>query len=110
MTIAALLKKTLEGLGYPATNAVYTEAADTYFVFNESVFGADFADDAPQLERHLVQVHLFAPLKINVSALCRETKQALFDAGFSWPEIIDVSDKESRHKVFECEIVAAVGE
>lgn len=108
MSIEALLKKTLEQFGDPVENGVYQGKADRYYTFNVSTLGDNYADDAPQHERYLIQVHLFAPLTFNFITRRRQTKQALFGAGFGWPGCTDASDPNGRHLVFECEYAEGV--
>lgn len=103
MTVEARLKQTLEVFGDPVENGVYLGKANRYYVFNVSTLGADFADDAPQHERYLIQVHLFAPLTFNFVKRRVATKKALTAAGFLWPECTDASDSNGRHLVFETE-------
>lgn len=83
--------------------AVYMGSSKQYYTFNYNTIGADFADDAPNHERYLIQVHFFAPLGGNITARKHATQQALYTAGFTWPETLDLSDEMGRHIVFECE-------
>lgn len=104
MSVDAVIKSALSAFGDPVANAVYHGDAERYYVFNYSTIGSDFADDGPAHERYLVNVHLFAPLCENVTQRIKRTKKALSDAGFTWPEMVNASDDEGRHIVFECEI------
>lgn len=104
MSVAEKIMKALSTFGDPVENMVYQGTAPRYYTFNISTSGMFFANNAPQFERNLIQVHLFAPLKGNVSSRIRETKHVLRKAGFTWPETVDCSDENGRHIVFECEI------
>ena len=108
MNVNALIKAALDPFGDPVEYGAYVGAAETYYVFNGSTLGSDYGDDEPGHERHLVQVHFFCPLKVDALIRQKRTKQALFAAGFTWPSMIDATDTESRHYVFECEYVAGV--
>ena len=108
MSIEARLKAVLMRFGDPVENGVYMGTANRYYTFNVTTLGADYADDAPQHERYLVQVHLFAPLTFNFVARRKATKAALFGAGFRWPECTDASDSDGRHIVFETEYAEGV--
>ena len=108
MSVDELLRKTLLTFGDPVENAVYHGSAKRYYTFNYSTVGDDFADDAPGHERYLTQVHLFAPLSENITARIKATKEALFAAGFTWPETFNASDGDGRHIVFECETAEGV--
>ena len=98
-----MVRDALLVFGDPVENGVYAGEAKRYFVFSLASFGESFGDDEPLRERWLVNVHLFAPLNENVAARRREVQRALFAAGFTWPNVTDVSDSEARHLVFECE-------
>lgn len=108
MTVDERVRNALIGFGDPVENEIYQGKAERYYTFNYMSFGADFADDAPQHERYLVQVHFFAPLGENISARKKATKQALFAAGSTWPEVQSLTNENARHVVFECEIAGGV--
>lgn len=80
------------------------------YTYNYSTIPVSFNDNKPNRERHLIQVHLFFPVDFNNLRLRDDTKQALFSAGFGWPdEVYAGLDKERpgdvtlRHFVYECE-------
>lgn len=80
------------------------------YTFNYDTLPVFFQDNKPSYERFLIQVHLFCPIDFNNLKLRADTKTALFNAGFGWPEEIDAGlDKERpgdtilRHYVYECE-------
>lgn len=112
-TVDARIVAALESLA-PVWNSVkeqnndQTEETETYFVFNYSTFGADYADDDANAERYLIQVHLFAPLASNISGLIKQAKLALYEAGFLWPETQNASDNTGRHIVLETEYATGV--
>ena len=108
MTVDARIKAALDVFKDPVENAVYQGKAERYYTFNYATLGTDHADDAPQHERYLVQVHFFAPLNFNHTKRVRDTKRALFDAGFTFPDTTSASDEDGRHIVFECEIAEGV--
>ncbi len=84
--------------------------ADTkqYFVFNYVSLGDNFGDDAPQHERYLVQIHIFCPSTLDTVALRQQAKRLLFEAGFTFPNLISASDADGQHWVLECELSVAV--
>lgn len=108
MSVDAQIKSALEAFGDPIENAIFHGKEERYYVFNYSTVGADYADDGPGHERYLIQVHLFAPLRENITQRIKQTKRALFDAGFTWPELVNASDEEGRHIVFECETAGGI--
>lgn len=103
MTVDQRIREALLPFGDPVENGNYLSEESRYYTFNYSTIGDDYADDAPQHERYLVQVHFFAPVNENIAARRKATKRALFEAGFTWPESDSETDAESRHVVFECE-------
>ena len=84
------------------------DETETYFTFQYSTRGADYADDEPTAEIASVMLHLWAPLKQNMTGLIRQTKAAVHEAGFTWPEKTDASDDKGRHIVFEFQDVTGV--
>lgn len=74
--------------------------------------GALYGDDAPNAVVHSIQVHLFMPANKNFFAIQNSIRQALFDDGFTYPEVTVLVDEittansgtsKLRHIVFECE-------
>lgn len=108
MSINAVLTNALEGIA-PVESDAYEGDKAIYLVFNYSTLPTDFGDDAPSHERHLVQVHLYAPMGENVLDKRKAVKQALFEAGGTWPSYTNTSDKEGQHHVFECEFATKTG-
>ena len=113
MTVNERIIAALGGFGDPAAYGAYITAgaqkADQYYVFNYSTLGTDYADDTPGHERYLIQVHFFCPRVFDSVLRVAQTKQKLFAAGFTWPSVINASDEDGQHIVFECEIAAAAG-
>ena len=108
MSVDAKIVAALEPFGCDVDNSVSFAKDKTYFTFNYSVIPTDFADDAPQHERYLVQVHYHCPLNVNITAIKTAIRRALYAAGFTWPSITDASDENGRHTVFECDIADGV--
>ncbi len=112
MSIDAVLKETLESItpSIPALNGIFVPPEDVpeYYVFTDATIPTNFADDAPRAERHLLTVHLFAPLDVNVTERKAKTKLALFNAGFTWPSVEPDSDANYRHLIFSFETADGV--
>lgn len=108
MSVDARLVAALDPFGYDVENGVSFSKNRTYFAFTYFTIPADYADDEPCHERCLVSVHFFCPLDVNVTALKKTVRQALYAADFTWPSIVDASDENGRHLVFECEIAEGV--
>jgi hypothetical protein len=94
----------LSEFGLEIERSVYTGQNKKYFVFNYTTIPDDFSDDMPEHERYLIQVHLFAPpVEKNINAMVKSVKNALYKAGFIFPETVDESDSDGRHIIFETE-------
>lgn len=109
-TVNKKIRDALSPFGYPVSWGEHIGSEPQYYSFNYSTFGIDFADDAPNHERYLVQVHFYCPRTFDPEQLSEDTKHALFAAGFTWAEMTDASVEDGRHLVFECEIAEGVRE
>lgn len=109
MSVDARVKAALDAFGDPVEKSVLDASARwgpaRYYTFSSRSFGADFGDDEPGCERVSVTIHLFAPLNMDCVQQVKETKRALFAAGFTWPQTVDATDQDNQHYVFECETV-----
>lgn len=114
MSVEARIKSALDGFGDPVEKSMLDAAARwapaRYYTFSCRTSGAAFGDNAPSCERVLVSVHLFAPLNMNCIQRVKETKRALSAAGCTWPEVVDATDQDGQHYVFECETVDDIGD
>lgn len=108
MTVDEKIRSALTPLGDPVENSVYHGDSKQYYSFTYNTVATDFGDDSPSHERYLVQVHFFAPLGVNITQRVKQTKQALFASGFTWPDTENDTDDEGRHIIFECEIADGV--
>lgn len=100
MNVALALRNALSGLSLPVYQNEYTGENPVYFVFNISTVPDDFADDNPQHERAVVQLHLFCPISQNTTELRGQVKRALVDAEFDYPSLTDATDEDGQHVVF----------
>ena len=107
MNIDERIRNALLPFGDPVEKAVYQSDAKRYYSFNYNTIGAAYADDAPEHVRYLIQVHLFMPLREEDLTQKEATITALYNAGFTWPDVFDLTDETGRHIVFECEDVGA---
>lgn len=98
--ISAALENVLPGAVYPN---VYTGEALDYVVWAYTEIPEVFADRAPHAARYLIQVHYFLPPKKNPNSNKRALQRALFEAGCTWPSILNAGDAEGQHYVLECE-------
>ena len=107
MSVASDVAAAVAFTGYPVHQVSYDGEEATYFTLNMNAIPSDFADDAPQHDRWLIQLHLFAPFKLNTTTIRRQIRNALFAAGFTYPSLVDASesarssDGTEQHIVFE---------
>ena len=106
-TVNKKITTALKSLGLPIAEQLYEGKATEYITFNWADDRAgDFGDDEPTEEVAYMQIHYVAPWSKDYKATKRSIRQLLHSAGFTWPEVTDVSDDSARlrHFVFECEI------
>ena len=114
-TWAARVKEAVERFGIPCAQGEWDAGEERrYFVFDGNLIPAFYADDGPEYERVLIQLHFFTTAGEDTMALRKEIKGALRDAGFTYPAEISISDdrlyREAgvQHVVFEFEGLEAV--
>lgn len=114
MNIAQTIISALAFAGCPVVQQSYAGDEETYIVFRLDHSPSDFANDSPQHDVVSVSMHLFAPFTFNTKTMRKRIRKSLFDAGFTYPETIDVSstqrtsDGTEQHIVFEFEIAEGI--
>ncbi len=117
MSVNSKIINALSPLGYPVKPNEYTGSAATYFTFNYSTHGVNYNDDEPGHEMNLIQVHFICPVNSDCLSTCKDVKKRLFEAGFTYPSMLnvgydDISNKATigrkQHYVFECELAEGV--
>lgn len=110
MSAFSTIKTIATDLQIPAYPDVYTgDDLNTWITYTLSEEHGDlFAEDAPEAVVQTVQVHLFVRTGRNYTSLKNTIRSALFENGFTWPEVTTLyeSDQKIRHIVFECEYEA----
>jgi hypothetical protein len=81
----------------------YTGTATEYCTFNYSELPDAFGDDSPHAIRYLVQLHYFLPTGVNPYTKKKQLKNALLNAGFTYPSVTNASDADGQHYALECE-------
>lgn len=84
------------------------DAEREYCTFQYSEVPDSFGDDGPEVVRCLIQLHYYAPLQLtsgsnNTLAKRKALRMSLFRAGFTYPSVVDASDLDGQHFVFEFE-------
>jgi len=108
MTVNEIIITALEDFGDPVRFGEYIAPdkkpkPDRYYTFNYSKRGVDYGDDIPGHEMYFIQVHFFCSRTFDSSRRISQTQKKLFATGFSWPAVINASDEDGQHIVFECE-------
>lgn len=115
MSVASKIVQAMATTGLEVVQGVYNGQADTYLSFGMLAIPEDFADDQAQAERWLIDLHLFAPHSRNTTALKKQIRKCIRDAGFTDADMTDVSEKGTaddgteQHIVFEFEDVTEWG-
>ena len=117
MNTFARIQNIAKSLNIPAYPDSYTgkdsARPERWLTYNFAANNGDlYGDDAPNAVVHSIQVHLFMPANKNFFAIQNSIRQALFDDGFTYPEVTVLVDEittansgtsKLRHIVFECE-------
>lgn len=109
MNAEKALKTALEPI-FPDGRAVphiYTGKALEYVTWNTWTIPEVYAERLPAAARQIAQIHWFLPHGKNPSRGKVAIARALFDAGFSWPDVTNASDEDGQQYVFECTFVNA---
>lgn len=81
----------------------YTGPLLEYVVYNYQIIPEVFAERAPRAARYVIQVHYYLPHKQNPRAGFQALSRALFNAGCTWPGMVNGSDSDGQHYILECE-------
>ena len=109
--MANLNKKIVSALSsfkLPIAETIYEGSASSYFVYSITYdVAGDTGDDEPQAYVATVQVHYVCGLHDSYASMKKQIRKALVDAGFTAPEVTDMSDAKDKFRrlVFECEII-----
>lgn len=107
MSVNRYLSDTLGRFELPVSDGLYEGKATEYLYFViADDRGGDFGEDDALSDLISVQVHYRCPWNISYTQKKKEIREALEDAGFTYPIIVDLSDSKERirHLCFECEI------
>lgn len=107
MTVNEKIIGALKQFGIPALPDFYDGDAPEYFTFDYADDRAtDFGDNVPLHVVAYIQVHYFCQMDKDYLSMKKKIRQALFDAGFTYPDATDatITEDKIRHLVFECEI------
>ena len=114
MDALTAIKNVADNLGYPSRPDLYKGDADRFVTYNYAkISGDNYGDDRPDCNVAAVQVHLYIPLKENFISRLTTMQNALFEAGFTWPDVTVLTEYDEtqtvdgldgiRHIAFECD-------
>lgn len=103
MSVDERLQAALAPLGIPVSPNLYEGEELEYIVTNYQVIPEVYAERAPHAARYLVQIHYLLPTGANPNATLREIARAVWEAGLTWPGVVNASDEAGQHYVLECE-------
>jgi len=108
MTTFQKIIEALRPFGCPCVPDIYKDGeSDKWFTYNyASDYGTGYSDDEPEFAIVSIQVHLFLPEREDFIHLKKKVRRALFNQGFTFPEVTVLLEKDTgtRHLVFECDI------
>lgn len=81
----------------------YDGEALEYITFNYTELPGLHADGRPGALRYLLQIHWYLPHGTNPNEKKRQIAEELWAAGLTYPSVVDASDDDGQHYVFECE-------
>lgn len=105
MSVESRILSAIAFTGYPCESGKYTGTATTYFVMMIDARPTDFVNNAPRRVRYSIMLHLVAPITFDHTAVRKAIKDALFNAGFSYPDEIDASGARESDGVAERRII-----
>lgn len=111
MSINATIKAAVEPIVPICVPDLYSGTATEYCTFNYTELPDSFGDETPGAIRYLVQLHYFCPYigkngsYFNPYTKKKQLKNALLNAGFTYPSVTNASDADGQHIVFETEYV-----
>lgn len=109
MTMNEILIQALSPVGLPVYPDTYTGQDAEYLVFNFDATPILFGDGKPVYLQYLIQVHLFAPHRMDEIAHRESVVNSLFVADFTYPAEENASDEEGQHFVYECKYLEYLG-
>lgn len=107
MSAGAAIVRALSKFGYPCKPDRHKDDGKKYFTYNYAdERGEDYGDNRPGCIKASMQVHFFLPLDENCIKEKKKIREALFEAGFTYPTVTVLQEKEFniRHIVFECDM------
>ena len=106
--IDSKIRTALEPLGLPVCPHDYEGEELEYIAYVYNELGVVYANGAPHAMRYLVTLSWYLPRGENPESGKNRIRLLLKAAGATWPNIVDASDGDGQHYVFEFEMLGAV--
>ena len=104
MSVDAVIQQALDPI-FPG--AVFPNCYDgellEYVAYTYEQIPEVYAERAPRAARYLLRISYFLKHGTNPNPGKQRISRALFEAGCTWPEIINGSDGDGQMYVFDCE-------
>ncbi len=81
----------------------YDGSEEEYCFFSYDERGGAFGDDTADVLLYDLTLHWHLPRGVNPNSKKRRLRHALEDIGFTSPVIINASEGDDQHFIFECE-------
>ena len=107
MTYQEMITSALASLEIPIAEKLYEGKKNEFITFNLADSQAeDFGDNDELSLVYYVQIHYVCPWETDYTNKVKHIRKALKGAGFTYPELTDLSDSAERirHLVFECSV------
>jgi len=105
MSVDATIRTALTPIVSVVTPNKYDGELKNYIVYYYNSYPDVFGDSTPNVMRYSMSIHWISEHKVNPNTTKKQICQALHNAGFTYPIIINASDKSCQHYVFECEFI-----
>lgn len=107
MSINSAIKAAVEPIVPVCKYQIYDGKQLEYCVYNYSAYPDCFSDNSPSMISYSVQLHYMCPTSgkdggyyKSIETL-KKLSDALFSAGFDYPNVVDASDDVGQHYVIE---------
>ncbi len=105
MSIDERIRTALQPIVSTVSPNLYDGPETEYIVYQYDEAGILYAGDRPRMILFRLMVHLFLPTGQNPRSLKRRIREALHEAGGTWPAVTNAGDRDGQHYVFECEMM-----
>lgn len=108
--IDTTIRTALAPLDIPIKPNGYEGTALEYLSYVYSERGTLYAEGMPQAILYGLDLHWYLPTGKNPGDGKDGIRHALRAAGATWPEIVNASDRDGQHYVFQCQLKGPVPE